>query len=103
MYQSSGATMWRLEMPALSNTLESRSNRAFLPKASRAQALASACSTTCGGTAVASESREQGAIIVLLVKKNRSVVHEVPLPRSGNGKRDGRWPSCERRQTASNG
>src|SRR4051812_21673758 len=48
-------------MPALSNTPERRSKSAFLPpNASRARALASACSTTCGGTAVASESKLQG-------------------------------------------
>src|SRR3954454_17205421 len=44
-------------MPALSKTPERRSNSAFLPNASRASALASACSITCGGTAVASERR----------------------------------------------
>src|SRR5690349_20333298 len=58
MYQSSGATIWRLAIPALSNTPDKRSNKAFLPpNASRARALASDCSTTCGGTVVASERR----------------------------------------------
>ena len=53
--------MWRLEIPALSNTPESRSNNAFLPpNASLARAFASCCSTTCVGTAVASESKLQG-------------------------------------------
>ena len=42
MYQSCGATMWRLAIPALSNTPERRSNSAFLPpNASRARAFAS--------------------------------------------------------------
>jgi hypothetical protein len=61
MYQSCGATMCLLAIPALSNTPESRSNRAFLPpNASRARIYASDCSMTCGGTAVASESKLQG-------------------------------------------
>src|SRR5438046_1705944 len=67
MYQSCGATMWRLAMPALSNTPARRSNRALLPpNASRARAFASCCSTTVGGTAVASESKEQGCIMAFI-------------------------------------
>src|SRR5256885_9162662 len=67
MYQSGGATMWRLAIPALSNTPARRSNNSFLPpNASRARTLASCCSTTCGGTAVASESREQGCIMAFV-------------------------------------
>ena len=55
--------MWRRAMPALSNTPERRSNSAFLPpNASRAQALASVCSTMCGGTAVLTESKLHGVI-----------------------------------------
>src|SRR5438270_286028 len=50
-------------MPALSNTPERRSNSALRPNASRASAFASACSITYGGTAVASESKEQGCIL----------------------------------------
>ena len=47
--------------PALSNTPDSRSNRALRPpNASRARTFASSCSMTCGGTAVASESKLQG-------------------------------------------
>src|SRR5206468_12728976 len=54
-------------MPALSNTVERRSNRARLPpKASRARALAADCSMTCGGTAVASESKLQGCIMAFV-------------------------------------
>src|SRR5689334_13534349 len=61
MYQFCGATMWRRAMPALSNTPDRRSNRAFLPpNASRARIFASDCSTTNGGTAVARESRLHG-------------------------------------------
>ena len=60
-YQSCGATMWRLAMPALSNTRRQPIEQRFLPpKDSRAEAFASSCSMTCGGTAVASESRLQG-------------------------------------------
>ena len=60
-YQSCGATMWRRAMPALSNTPDRRSNRALLPpNASRARTFATSCSMTCGGTAVASESKLQG-------------------------------------------
>src|SRR3954453_7315948 len=67
MYQSGGATMWRLAIPALSNTPARRSNNAFFPpNASRARALASCCSTTIGGTAVASESKEQGCIMAFI-------------------------------------
>src|SRR5689334_23071428 len=67
MYQSGGATIWRLAIPALSNTPARRSNNAFLPpKASRARALASYCSTTCGGTAVERESKEQGCIMAFV-------------------------------------
>src|SRR5205807_10146529 len=67
MYQSWGATMWRLAIPALSNTPASRSNRALLPpNASRARTFASCCSTTIGGTAVASVSKEQGCIMAFI-------------------------------------
>src|SRR5436305_10257211 len=67
MYQSCGATMWRRAMPALSNTPASRSNNAlFPPNASRARLLASCCSITCGGTAVASESKLQGCIMAFI-------------------------------------
>ena len=71
-YQSGGATMWRRAIPALSNTPDSRSNRAFLPpNASRPSSLASACSMTCGGTAVASESKLQGCIMPLTAVRTR--------------------------------
>src|SRR5437879_11696211 len=67
MYQSCGATMWRRAIPALSNTPASRSNRALLPpNASRARTFASCCSTKIGGTAVASESKEQGCIMAFI-------------------------------------
>src|SRR5690242_19376126 len=49
--------MFRRAIPALSNTPESRSNMFLRPNASRAIAFASYCSTTCDGTAVASERR----------------------------------------------
>ena len=64
---------WR--SPALSNTPDSRSNRPFRPpKASRASALASDCSITCGGTAVASESKLQGCMHGLIEWIGRSPV-----------------------------
>src|SRR5678815_4081738 len=66
MYQSAGATMWRLAMPALSKTPDRRSNRAFLPNASLASSLASDWATVCGGTAVATESRLQVCMQVLV-------------------------------------
>ena len=59
-----GATRWRRAIPALSNTPDSRSNSALLPpNARRPRSLASPCSTTCGGTAVASDSRLQGCMM----------------------------------------
>src|SRR5437764_12431902 len=57
-----GATTCRLAIAALSKTRDRRSNNALRTKTRRSISLACCCSITCGGTAVASESKVQDFI-----------------------------------------
>src|SRR5687768_15024230 len=77
-------------MPALSNTLDSRSNKAALPpNARRAAAFASACETRWLGTTVASESKVQGCIQRLYTGELARTAHNDPSIHSSRRVDDG--------------